>query len=67
MTETLLQQMANDARDAYSTGSPAVRRGAADVLALAAWQRDDVHEALRWLGGDIRYSGHRSCLMPWIG
>jgi DNA-binding CsgD family transcriptional regulator len=23
------------------------------VLALAAWQRDDVHDAMRWLGGDI--------------
>jgi DNA-binding CsgD family transcriptional regulator len=23
------------------------------VLGLAAWQRDDVHEAVRWLGGDI--------------
>ena len=34
--------MVNDAHDAYSTGSPAVRRGAAYVLALAAWQRDDV-------------------------
>jgi DNA-binding CsgD family transcriptional regulator len=30
-----------------------VRRGAAYVLALAAWQRDDVHDAMRWLGGDI--------------
>jgi DNA-binding CsgD family transcriptional regulator len=30
-----------------------VRRGAAHVLALAAWQRDDVHDAMRWLGGDI--------------
>jgi DNA-binding NarL/FixJ family response regulator len=50
---TLLQQMVNDARDAYSTGSSAVRRGAAHVLALAAWQRDDVHDAMRWLGGDI--------------
>jgi DNA-binding CsgD family transcriptional regulator len=50
---TLLQQMVNDARDAYSTGSSAVRRGAAHVLALAAWRRDDVHEAMRWLGGDI--------------
>ena len=50
---TLLQQMVNDARDAYSTGSSAVRRGAANVLALAAWQRDDVHDAMRWLGGDI--------------
>jgi DNA-binding CsgD family transcriptional regulator len=46
----LLQQMVNDARDAYSTGSAAVRRGAAYVLALAAWQRDDVHDAMRWLG-----------------
>jgi DNA-binding CsgD family transcriptional regulator len=48
---TLLQQMVNDARDAYSTGSSAVDRGAAHVLALAAWQRDDVHDAMRWLGG----------------
>jgi DNA-binding CsgD family transcriptional regulator len=47
---TLLQQMVNDARDAYSTGSSVVRRGAAHVLALAAWQRDDVHDAMRWLG-----------------
>jgi DNA-binding CsgD family transcriptional regulator len=50
---TLLQQMVNDARDAYSTGSSVVRRGAAHVLALAAWQRGDVHDAMRWLGGDI--------------
>jgi DNA-binding CsgD family transcriptional regulator len=48
---TLLQQMVNDARDAYSTGSSVVRRGMAHVLALAAWQRDDVHDAMRWLGG----------------
>jgi len=53
----VLQQMANDAHDAYSTGSPAIRRGAAYVLALAAWQRDDVHEAVRWLGGDIALLG----------
>ena len=53
MTETLLQQMVNDVRDAYSTDSSVVRRGAAHVLALAAWQRDDVHDAMRWLGGDI--------------
>ena len=46
----LLQQMINDARDAYFTGSSVVRRGAAHVLALAAWQRDDVHDAMRWLG-----------------
>src|SRR6202020_2945233 len=37
----------------YSTGSSVVRRGAAHVLALAAWQRDDVQDAMRWLGGDI--------------
>jgi DNA-binding CsgD family transcriptional regulator len=46
----MLQQMVNHARDAYSTGSPVVRRGAAHVLALAAWQRGDVHDAMRWLG-----------------
>ena len=23
------------------------------MLGLAAWQRDDVHDAVRWLGGDI--------------
>jgi DNA-binding CsgD family transcriptional regulator len=50
---TLLQQMVNDAHDAHSIGSSVVRRGAAHVLALAAWQRDDVHDAMRWLGGDI--------------
>src|SRR6185312_10223727 len=38
---------------AYPTGSSVVRRGTAHVLALAAWQRDDVHDAMRWLGGDI--------------
>jgi DNA-binding CsgD family transcriptional regulator len=50
---TLLQQMDNDARDAYSTGSSVVRWVAAHVLALAAWQRDDVDNAMRWLGGGI--------------
>ncbi len=48
---TLLQQMVNDARDAYSTGSSVVDREAAHVLALAAWQHDDVQDAMRWLGG----------------
>jgi DNA-binding CsgD family transcriptional regulator len=47
---TLLQQMVNDARDAYFTGSTVVRRGAGHVLALEAWQRDDVQDAMRWLG-----------------
>ena len=54
---TLLQQMVSDARDAYSTGSSVVDREAAHVLALAAWQRDDVHDAMRWLGGDITVFG----------
>ncbi|OBE94122.1 LuxR family transcriptional regulator [Mycobacterium sp. 852002-10029_SCH5224772] len=49
---TLLIETMSEARDAYINGSPAVRRGAACALGLAAWQRDDVHEALRWLGGD---------------
>jgi DNA-binding CsgD family transcriptional regulator len=48
---TLLQQMVNDARDAYSTGSSSVGWGARHVLALAAWQCDDVQDAMRWLGG----------------
>jgi DNA-binding CsgD family transcriptional regulator len=52
----MLQQMVNGARNAYSTGSPFVRRAAAHVLALAAWQRDDVHDAMRWLG-DITLFG----------
>ena len=45
----LLQQMVNDAHDAHSTGSSVVGRGTAHVLALAAWLRDDVHDAMRWL------------------
>jgi len=56
----LLQQMVNDAYGAYSTGSSVVRRGAANVLALAAWQRDDVHDAMRWLGAISRCSNHQS-------
>jgi DNA-binding CsgD family transcriptional regulator len=46
----LLQQMVNDAHDAYPTGSSVVRWVTAHVLALAAWQRDDVQDAMRWLG-----------------
>jgi DNA-binding CsgD family transcriptional regulator len=52
----LLQQMVNDARNAYPTGSSVVRWAAALVLASAAWQRDDVHDAVRWLG-DITLFG----------
>ena len=47
----LLQQMVSCARDAYPTGSSFVRRASAHVLALVAWQRADVHDAMRWLGG----------------
>ena len=54
---TLLQQTVNDARDAYPTGSSVVDRGTAHLLALAAWQRDDVQDAMRWLGGDITLFG----------
>jgi DNA-binding CsgD family transcriptional regulator len=46
----LLQQMVNDARDAYPTGSTVVRWVAAHVLALTAWQRDDLQDAMCWLG-----------------
>jgi DNA-binding CsgD family transcriptional regulator len=49
----LLVETMSEASDAYSNGSPAVRRGAACALGLTAWQRDDVHEAVRWLGSDI--------------
>src|SRR5262245_14362403 len=42
----LLQEMVNDAHDAYSTGSSFVRWAAAHVLAPAAWQRGDVHDAM---------------------
>ena len=50
---TLLLEKVSEAHDVHSSGSPAARRDAAAVLGLAAWQRDDVHEALRWLSGDI--------------
>jgi DNA-binding CsgD family transcriptional regulator len=53
----LLQQMVNDARNVYPSGSYFVRWAAAYVLALAAWQRDDVHDAMRWLGGDLTLFG----------
>ena len=49
----LLKDMLIAAQDAHSTGSPAVRRGAAGILAQAAWQRDDVDEAVRRLSGDV--------------
>ncbi|MBV9350447.1 MAG: AAA family ATPase [Mycobacterium sp.] len=47
----LLQQTVNDVRNAYCTGSSLVGRGMAHVLALAAWERGDIHDAMRWLAG----------------
>jgi len=46
----LLQQMANEARDAYRSGSSFLGGRSAQVLALAAWQRGDIHDAMRWFG-----------------
>ena len=51
----LLQQMVNDA-ERHPAGASTVRRASAQVLALAAWQHDDVHDAMRWLG-DITLLG----------
>jgi hypothetical protein len=62
----LLQQTANDARDAHSIGSPGQRRASAYVLTRAAWYRDDVHEAARWLG-DINLLGTPLFPMHWFG
>ncbi|GFG54906.1 LuxR family transcriptional regulator [Mycolicibacterium agri] len=49
----LLTAMLSEARDACSSGAPTVRRGAARVLGLAAWRRNAVGEAVRWLDGDF--------------
>jgi ATP/maltotriose-dependent transcriptional regulator MalT len=46
----LLQQTVADAQAGYPSGTAMVRRNTAYVLALAAWYRDDVHDAVRWLG-----------------
>jgi DNA-binding CsgD family transcriptional regulator len=53
----LLQQMVAHAHDAYANGASMVRRTAAYVLALAAWHRDDLHDAMHWFGGDISLFG----------
>jgi DNA-binding NarL/FixJ family response regulator len=45
----LFQQAMNDVQEVYCTGSSLIGRSAAYVLALAAWRRSDVHEAMRWL------------------
>ena len=46
MTETLLQQMVAYAHDAFSNGAAMVRRTAAHVLAMAAWYRNDLDDAV---------------------
>jgi DNA-binding CsgD family transcriptional regulator len=53
----LLQQMVAHAHDAYSNGTSVVRRTASYVLALAAWHREDFHDAMRWFGGDVSLFG----------
>jgi DNA-binding CsgD family transcriptional regulator len=53
----LLQQMVSYAHYAHSNGSAMVRRTAAHVLAMAAWHRNDVHDAARWFGGDVGLLG----------
>jgi DNA-binding CsgD family transcriptional regulator len=53
----LLQQMVAYAHDAHSNGSALVRRTAAHVLTMAAWHRDDVHDAAHWFGGDVGLLG----------
>src|SRR6185312_6626052 len=53
----LLQQAVTHAHDAYANGAAMVRRTAAYILALAAWHRKDLHDAMRWSGGDIGLFG----------
>jgi DNA-binding CsgD family transcriptional regulator len=53
----LLQQTVSQAHSAYAGGASMVRRTAAYVLALAAWNRDEPHDALRWFGDDIELFG----------
>ncbi|MDV3128207.1 AAA family ATPase [Mycobacterium sp. 21AC1] len=51
--QKLLQEALIRARAATESSSPATRRDAAAILALAAWNRGDLHDAMRWLAGDI--------------
>jgi DNA-binding CsgD family transcriptional regulator len=53
----LLQQIVIHAHEAYSNGASMVRGTAAYILALAAWHRNDLHDAMRWSGGDIDLFG----------
>jgi DNA-binding CsgD family transcriptional regulator/tetratricopeptide (TPR) repeat protein len=45
----LLQDLVSDALELYPSTSPLLSCGAAYVVALAAWHRGDVHDAVRWL------------------
>ena len=46
----LLQDLVSEAVGLYHSTSPLLSCGAAYVVALAAWHRGDVHDAVRWLG-----------------
>ncbi|OBJ09100.1 LuxR family transcriptional regulator [Mycobacterium sp. 1245499.0] len=46
----LLQDLVSEALVLYPSTSPLLSCGAAYVVALAAWHRGDVHDAVRWLG-----------------
>jgi DNA-binding CsgD family transcriptional regulator len=46
----LLQDLVSEARGLYRSTSPLLSCGAAYVVALAAWHRGDLHDAVRWLG-----------------
>lgn len=48
-----LQQMLYHMDEIHANGSSMVRRTAAYILALAAWHRGDVHDAVRWFGDDV--------------
>jgi ATP/maltotriose-dependent transcriptional regulator MalT len=47
----LLEDLVSEALGLYPSTSPLLSCGAAYVVALAAWHRGDVHDAVRWLGG----------------
>jgi DNA-binding CsgD family transcriptional regulator len=47
----LLQDLVSEALELYPSTSPLLSCGAAYVVALAAWHRGDVHDAVRWLMG----------------
>jgi DNA-binding CsgD family transcriptional regulator len=49
----LFQEMVNDAYSASRSDSLSIAWAAASVLARAAWDRGDFHEAARWLSGEM--------------